>query len=352
MGVPVVASRTSPTEMAVGLAEQLGITVVGYVRPDALNLYAGDALVAEAAELTVPDYAALRAEWEEAARPPARALARSRSPSGRPSSRAGPAGSRRPHRCRSPRTAERCRASGSGGCPCSPRPRPSIAPARRSRICSAPSMERLVADGAGRRRPLHRFAEAWDEGASRTRRPAARGLVAIRRRQLQDRVRLPARSGAFLGLAALRPALETCTSRMSATLPDGVWMRGVCPWCGGPPVLTAIWSRTDGDGSPVLSAAAPGSRRGCAARSARAGTRATSSASSAKGVEEGYFIEACRACQGYREGRRPAPALERGLAAGGGLVLAPSRRARQRQGFWRADAVPRPPACPSADEPA
>ncbi len=32
MGVPVVASRTSPTEMAVGLAEQLGITVVGYVR--------------------------------------------------------------------------------------------------------------------------------------------------------------------------------------------------------------------------------------------------------------------------------------------------------------------------------
>jgi FdhD protein len=47
MGVPVVASRTSPTEMAVGLAEQLGITVIGYLRPDALNLYAGDALVAD-----------------------------------------------------------------------------------------------------------------------------------------------------------------------------------------------------------------------------------------------------------------------------------------------------------------
>jgi FdhD protein len=47
MGVPLVASRTSPTEMAVGLAEQLGITVVGYVRPDSLNLYAGNALVAE-----------------------------------------------------------------------------------------------------------------------------------------------------------------------------------------------------------------------------------------------------------------------------------------------------------------
>jgi FdhD protein len=45
MGVPIVASRTSPTEMAVGLAEQLNITVCGYVRPDGLNLYAGDALV-------------------------------------------------------------------------------------------------------------------------------------------------------------------------------------------------------------------------------------------------------------------------------------------------------------------
>lgn len=41
MGVPVVASRTSPTEMAVALAEQLNITVCGYVRPDGLNLYAG-----------------------------------------------------------------------------------------------------------------------------------------------------------------------------------------------------------------------------------------------------------------------------------------------------------------------
>ena len=45
MGVPVVASRTSPTEMAVRLAEQLNVTVCGYVRPDSLNLYAGQAVV-------------------------------------------------------------------------------------------------------------------------------------------------------------------------------------------------------------------------------------------------------------------------------------------------------------------
>jgi FdhD protein len=44
MEVPVVASRTSPTEMAVALAEQLNVTVCGYVRPDGVNLYAGDAV--------------------------------------------------------------------------------------------------------------------------------------------------------------------------------------------------------------------------------------------------------------------------------------------------------------------
>ncbi len=44
MSVPIVASRTSPTEMAVALAEQLGVTIIGYLRGDSLNLYAGDAL--------------------------------------------------------------------------------------------------------------------------------------------------------------------------------------------------------------------------------------------------------------------------------------------------------------------
>ena len=46
MGVPIVASRTSPTEMAVALAEQLNVTVCGYVRGDTLNVYAGDAVAA------------------------------------------------------------------------------------------------------------------------------------------------------------------------------------------------------------------------------------------------------------------------------------------------------------------
>jgi len=45
VGVPLVASRTSPTEMAVGLAEQLNIAVCGHVRSEGLNLFTGSALL-------------------------------------------------------------------------------------------------------------------------------------------------------------------------------------------------------------------------------------------------------------------------------------------------------------------
>lgn len=55
MGVPLVVSRTSPTEMAVALAEQLGITVVGYLQHDSFNLYAGgDALLLDEVPLRAP----------------------------------------------------------------------------------------------------------------------------------------------------------------------------------------------------------------------------------------------------------------------------------------------------------
>jgi FdhD protein len=38
-GVPMVASRTSPTSLALDIAETSGITVVGFVRADRLNVY-------------------------------------------------------------------------------------------------------------------------------------------------------------------------------------------------------------------------------------------------------------------------------------------------------------------------
>jgi FdhD protein len=48
MGVPVVASRTSPTELALTLAERLNITAIGYVRPGSMNVYTHPWRVAEA----------------------------------------------------------------------------------------------------------------------------------------------------------------------------------------------------------------------------------------------------------------------------------------------------------------
>ena len=46
MQVPVVVSRTSPTSLSVALAQAWNITLVGYVRRDSLNVYAGQARVA------------------------------------------------------------------------------------------------------------------------------------------------------------------------------------------------------------------------------------------------------------------------------------------------------------------
>ncbi len=38
-GIPVVASRTSPTSLAVDIAEKSGVTVVGFIRADRFNVY-------------------------------------------------------------------------------------------------------------------------------------------------------------------------------------------------------------------------------------------------------------------------------------------------------------------------
>jgi FdhD protein len=47
MRIPIVASHTTPTSMSVALAMAWNITLVGYVRRDSLNVYAGQARIAE-----------------------------------------------------------------------------------------------------------------------------------------------------------------------------------------------------------------------------------------------------------------------------------------------------------------
>ncbi len=39
---PMIISRGAPTDMALGIAKQLGITVIGFARPDKFNIYSND----------------------------------------------------------------------------------------------------------------------------------------------------------------------------------------------------------------------------------------------------------------------------------------------------------------------
>ena len=41
MGIPIVGSRTSPTNLALAVAERLNITVCGYLRQSSMNVYTG-----------------------------------------------------------------------------------------------------------------------------------------------------------------------------------------------------------------------------------------------------------------------------------------------------------------------
>lgn len=162
-----------------------------------------------------------------------------------------------------------------------------------------PVMERLAADGPETAEALRRFAEAWDGGQvdpgallpGGDRDPAAR---------LQERFGLGAHIAAFLTPASLRPTLEIYFEAVRE-LPEGVWTRGACPWCGGAPGYGDLME----DGRRRLSCHSCGGAwiaarlrcPFCETWNARDLVRLV-----AGGLEEGYFIEACRACLGYLKG--------------------------------------------------
>ena len=286
MGVPWWRSRTSPTEMAVGLAEQLGVTVVGYLRPDSLNLYAGEAPRPPTALLTMTDHRAAAREWQE--RSPPRRASRPRSASGPWCSRAGAAG------------------AGLGASP-------ALVAARVPRALGARRAARLAevdpelparsgrgaggaGDGAARRRSagrraesLQRFAAAWDGGGGAARPHARRGQDGAPR--CGERLGLGATFVSFLPLAALAARRSRPTSRPPASCRRASWTRGRLPVVRRHARRTATSSRTDAAPSLLPSlrrrldrAAAPlpvlrelGIARPGPARWAKERTRATSS---------------------------------------------------------------------------
>ena len=47
MGIPLIAARSAPTELAVNLAKEFGITIVGFIRTDRLTIYSHENRVVE-----------------------------------------------------------------------------------------------------------------------------------------------------------------------------------------------------------------------------------------------------------------------------------------------------------------
>jgi hypothetical protein len=162
-----------------------------------------------------------------------------------------------------------------------------------------PIMERLalhVPDAAG---AFQRFAESWDREeigpeALLPRRGSEPAATLVEQFGLEGAV------GAFLAPVALRPALEGYFQELRQ-VPEGVWTRGTCPWCGGFPSYGDLIE----DGRRRLFCPLCGGMwiaprlkcPFCESWDSRDLVRLV-----AEGNEEGYFIEACRSCRGYIKG--------------------------------------------------
>ncbi len=162
-----------------------------------------------------------------------------------------------------------------------------------------PAMEQLACYGPEAALAFQRFAEAWDReeiGPDILLPGPGRDPTAV----LSERFGVSLHLGAFLGPAALRPALETYFEGLRA-LPEGAWAGGTCPWCGGFPAYGDLIE----NGRRRLSCPLCGGTwiaprlkcPFCGTWDSRDLIRLV-----AEGSEEGYFIEACRACRGYIKG--------------------------------------------------
>jgi FdhE protein len=227
--------------------------------------------------------------------------------------------------------AEHCRAAWDRGLPLLAEAPPRFDPAALEDLLG-PVMERLVLAVPDVSEPFHRFAAAWDEGRvgpdALLPRPGIDPAA-----ELETAFGIPSAAGAFLGPVTLPPALDVYLEGVRG-LPDGVWSRGLCPWCSGPPCFGDLVE----DGRRRLTCPlclgawmAPRLRCPfCDTWDSRDLVRLLG-----EGMEEGYFIEACRACRGYVKG------VDRRQRWNAGSPLVEDWSTPHldlhalRQGFWR-----------------
>ena len=163
-----------------------------------------------------------------------------------------------------------------------------------------PAMERLALAAPRAVDGLRRFAAGWDAGQI-----GPEDLFPGDGKQgvglLQDRLDIEPAIAGFLAHAGLRPVLEEYFEG-ARPLPDGIWSPGACPWCGGLPGYGDYGE----DGRRRLSCHLCGGswfapRLGCPFCENQQ-SRDLVRLAGEEMMEEGYFIEACRACHGYLKG--------------------------------------------------
>ena len=244
------------------------------------------------------------------------------------SSSAGPW--RRRSRTRSTGTRADVWGSGNRACPFWPR-RPSRCRPQGSKRCSARPWSAWRALGAEDGPALQRFAEGWDRGDV-----GPEDLFPYRRdgRSPRAEVALEADVLSFLACASLRPTLETLFAACRAHLVDGVWERGLCPFCGAPPGFADVAE----DGRRRLACHVCGgawtfARLGCPF----CGNDRTKDLArlEAEAREEGYSVSVCKACRAY------VKELDRRVRWNGGPALVEDWGSphfdlvAHREGYWR-----------------
>ena len=152
-------------------------------------------------------------------------------------------------------------------------------------------------DLLGRLEDTGDFVTAWDHGeiGPASLLPASGRLGAPGG---PERSRLTQMAVAFLAVSGLRPALKAYFAECRAHVGDGLWARGVCPCCGGPPGSADLLE----DGRRQLACHLCDTRWTFARLVCpHCGSRATDDLVRliADGADEGFAIAACRACRGY-----------------------------------------------------